>query len=294
MDISDKTLKTVHIIAGIFHLIQAGYGFVLTQTSLKDQSSFNVANPVATSPGITNGDVTTQNKLFTYDMASIAPIFSLMSCANHIFAITKWNTTYKAYLQRGYDPYKWAEYAVSNLLMVYIITALSGVVDIKLLAVVALLNIVLQYTGYTSEKAAGRAIYSDASLEDVYYDVAIQMQSIGYMVFFIQCGAFMSAFFTSVLTSDSGESGDSQVPTLIYLIIFIIVFLYSLFGLLNSMYVNGADPSKLEDQVGFRYFRLRDFRRVSLYYVILSLVAKSFLLNMILFGSIQSRKPTPP
>ncbi len=84
--VSSSTLKNAHIGATVLHLIQAGYGFAITQTIFKNESSFNLANPVATYPGQVNDgteggeiiletDVMRQNNLWSYDLAQVVPVF---------------------------------------------------------------------------------------------------------------------------------------------------------------------------------------------------------------------------
>lgn len=251
--ISDLTLRILHGSAMGFHLIQGVYGEVLVNTMYKDREEFPIGNPILGK---------TPNTIGTYDLTQLAPVFSFLSAANHLWAVSDF-TRYLQWVDRGYNPVRWIEYSVSAGLMYYIVAVLSGVIDIKTLVLLVCTNLALQYTGYSIEK--------DSALKNT--DSANRQQVIGFLIFASQMVCIWTAFFTSVAEESN------EIPILVWFIIFFITALFLSFGLLSLAYTRGRSGEKT-------HLVESDFRKIEVGYIILSFVAKTFLMNTVLFGSV--------
>ena len=270
MDVSDHTLKWLHAGAAVCHLIQAGYGEALVNTIYKKDGQFPIANPV----------INNTNNLGQYQLTQLVPVFSLLSAVNHSWSFFDFER-YKSFVDSGYNPVRWAEFSISASLMNYLIGSLSGIVDIKTLSGLVFANASLQYIGFSLEKDTGRAINTaNTEISSLLYESAKRQEIGGFLIFFGYMAVIWTAFFTSVSESDQ------NVPSFVWLIIFIITALYITFGLLSICYVRGANRNL--SGTGFRKFRETNFRKVEVGYIILSLVAKTFLMNMVLFGSVRT------
>jgi hypothetical protein len=275
-DISDKTLKILHGTAALCHLIQAAYGEALVNTIYKNKSLFQIANPTYENT----------NVIGEYQLSQLVPIFSLLSTVNHSWALFDFQH-YKKFVDQGYNPVRWGEYSISAGLMTYVIASLSGITDIKTLIGLLLANGAMQFSGYSIEKLVSQSIHDpDDRFAQVLYQSAVREQIVGFIIFILQMAIVWIAFFTSVAQSDQ------EVPAFVWTIILILTALYLAFGLLSVCYMRGADR-KLTN-TGFKAFRETDFRKVEVGYIILSFISKTFLMNMVLFGSVNQPDPIQP
>lgn len=306
LSVSDKTLKILHGSAALCHLIQAAYAEALVNTVYKDKAIFDIANPTYDNT----------NVIGSYDLAQLVPIFSLLSSANHTWALFDFQR-YATFVEKGYNPVRWTEYSMSAGLMTYIIASLSGITDIKTLIGILIANVALQYTGYSVEKLTAQSMRSDDLIcKDILYQGAIREQIIGFLIFAVQMAIVWIAFFTSVAQSDQ------DVPIYVWTIIFILTALYLAFGLLSVCYTRGASvfntrgakpsrdnntrgasvfntrddgiPTSNKSKTGFSAFRETDFRKVEVGYIALSFISKTFLMNMVLFGSVSATANVSP
>lgn len=262
--VSDVTLRALHGVAASFHLIQGIYGETLVNTAFKDKAEFPVSNPVLEHP---------LNTIGTYNLAQLAPVFSFLSAANHLWAVSDFSGYLVWVDQRGYNPARWLEYSVSAGLMYYMIAVMSGIIDIKTLVLLAVSNVALQYTGYSIEKDSARAIRHN---DERSYDSANRQQITGFLIFAAQMVCIWTAFFTSIAQSNE------EVPLLVWFIIFFITALFLAFGILSLAYTRGC--------LRARHLSEPDFRKIEVGYIILSFLAKTFLMNSVLFGAV-SRPP---
>jgi len=103
----------------------------------------------------------------------------------------------------------------------------------------------------------------------------MNQQYIGFTLF----AGIMSVLWTSFGTA-LDESGDA--PDEVWAIMVVLTALYLSFGILSLSYARGS----LKES-----FATKNFRKVEVGFIILSFVAKTFLLNMVLFGSMRDRNP---
>lgn len=260
---SNNALWWMHAIAGGAHLAQFAYGEALVNSTYKDKGFFRVDNPVFGKD---------EGHLGKYQLTQLAPLFSLCSAVNHTWSILDFQR-YLSYVDAGYNPVRWAEYAVSASLMNILVGQLSGIQDVKILVGLVGANVAMQYVGYSVEKETAQAI---TTKDPILYEGAIRQQITGFLIFAMYMAVIFIAFFTAVSTSEQ------SVPDFVWSIIIIIAILYLAFGVLSLMYTRGANPNGAPKR-----WTVTDFRNVEAGYIVLSLVAKTFLVNMVLFGGIQ-------
>lgn len=255
MTVGPGLLRGLHGFAALLQLAQFGYAEALVNSTFKDRGFTKLTNPV-------NDKL---NHLGTYQLSQLVPIFSLLSSVNHTWAFFDFKRYLNLVDNEGYNPVKFGEYAVSASLMYWIVSSLSSAVDVKILAFMVLSNLALQFTGYSIEKDVGQGHLGSAMRQEV----------TGFLIFVAQFSVIWTAFFTSINQSDETEDGD--VPAYVYSIIFIITALFVSFGVVSMIYV------KKSRKPGVNKVQL--FRSIEVAYLALSIVSKSFLMNMVLFGS---------
>lgn len=267
MIVSDQLLRNLHIGAASAHFVQFMYAEALVNTSFSKKGYFPVDNRLGTR----------ENVISEYQLTQVVPIFSLLSTCNHVWSAIRFDA-YRDQIEQGYNPWRWIEFSASASLMNYIVGQLSGITDIKLLSALIGANVSLQYIGYSLEKDSGRALQMhDSHL----YESAMRQQVAGFLIF----ATYMSAIFTSFFTAISQTAG---VPDFVYSVIFIIFALYLCFGVLSLAYTRGAKPGPQPK------WSIRNFRNVEVGYLVLSFVAKTFLLNMVLFGASRDKVEENP
>lgn len=266
--VSDVMLRALHGSAAGLHLAQGVYGETLVNTLFANKARFPLTNDV----------LNYNHTVGTYNLAQLAPVFSFLSAANHLWAVIDFSGYLQWVDQRGYNPARWLEYSASAGLMWYMVAVMSGLIDIKPLVLLALANVALQYTGYSIEKDSAEALRQQSATS---YDSAQRQQVIGFLIFAAQIICVWTAFITSATTASD------SVPWLVWLIMVVITALFLAFGLLSLAYTRGfcANASVLRE---------RDFRKVEVGYIILSFVAKTFLMNAVLFGAVERPDVNPP
>ncbi len=270
--ISRSSLKALHGTAALFHLAQFGYAEALVNTKFKDRQGSNLVNVVGSEPGSTEGPLSVKN-IGSYDLAQLVPLFSLLSTANHAWSFFDFERYMDYVDNKGYNPVRWAEYSVSASLMVYVVASLSGAIDVKTLSFLVLSNVALQFSGYSIEKDVGTANHSGSRLP---MGSAVRQEIVGFLIFLAQLVPIWTAFFTSV------SAEDSEAPSFVWAIVFIITALFLSFGIVSVVYLLKVRRSFKSER-----FDLASFRTIELAYLVLSFVSKTFLMNMVLFGSVR-------
>ena len=200
-------------------------------------------------------------QLFSTRIAEWAPWFSLLSTSNHVWSLANWDQYTAQIINKEHaNLWRWNEYAVSASLMYFIIYQLSGGEDVDAAVLLVTTNVVMQYLGYLSEKTndLGEARRTNA---------------LGFVLFAAQWTVLMSSFFTSL------DQAEDDLPAELYSIIFVMFAFFLMFGLLHTANIESWCPCGAKGAA--------KYRKVEMGYVILSLTAKTFLLNMILFGSMR-------
>ncbi len=285
--ISDQALRWLHAGAGSGHLVQAIMGWTLVNTVYKDNGFFFLHNPVASSPNSPNTTLN-ENFISQYQLTQLVPAFSLLSTFNHFWAVFDFKR-YLSFVDEGYNPVRWAEFAASAGISTWAIGQTSGITNVRELTAILIINAAMQFSGYSIEKDVGRSLKSSGKEAEHLFSSAVRQEIMGFGMFAAILTMIWIAFFTSIENVNDEEDGD--VPSFVYAIVIILSFLYLTFGIVSVAYVNGANPKNKSKKSNFWKLRDSNFRNIELYYIVLSFVSKSLLLNLILFGAINSREP---
>jgi hypothetical protein len=205
-----------------------------------------------------------EGDIWEYQLGYLVPIFPFLSSINHIVSLAdpKW---YSTVLETGVNKIRWIEFSVSAGVMLVLIGELSGVLEIRSLVVLAMLNALLQYHGYLIERAVSENA-SRAQIRELLL-IAFSIHIVIWTMIFI-------SFFSVLGTSTRA------VPKAVNSIIIILFTLFTSFGILSALWAVGA---------------VKSFNLVELGYIILSLSAKVFLAWFLYFGVLKSdgRTTTP-
>lgn len=269
-DVSERMLKYGHLGAAIAHLSQGVFGELYINLFNREK---NIRFPLTNSSYV-NGKLTNTWEV-DFDIRQLVPIFSFLSSVNHFYSYGNFDNYLTKVDDEGYNPVRWAEYAVSAGLMNVLVSMLSGISDVKVLFNQLILNAGMQFTGYTSEKLIGQSVMPHKrTVHPACNSVSVsglrqqarQQNILGFILF----AGILVPIWTSFITSI--QESEENVPSTIYIIIILITLFYLSFGILNSLYMYWK---KLQG----------NFRSVEFGYIILSFTSKAFLTYMTLFGS---------
>ncbi|MFX1280191.1 MAG: heliorhodopsin HeR [Promethearchaeota archaeon] len=253
--ISFDYLKKFNRNMGFLHLIQ---GILMLTVGLildfsRDIYTFYL-NFEEVSPGVfeINPNPTV---LFTFSyVGAILASFLLLSALAHLLIAYPLNERYNANLQKGFNPYRWYEYALSSSIMIMFIALLFGVWDFWSLIMIFVLNATMILFGYVME------------LVNQY------TEKTNWKPFLMGCisGAIpwivIIGYFYGVTSNTDGP------PDFVYAIFYSYLVLFNIFAINMVLQYKGVGP-------------WRDYLFGERVYIILSLVAKS-LLAWLAFGGI--------
>ena len=236
---NSSALVSLHGVAALAHFAQFLASLALV---INDNGS--------TWPIISRGFQDTVNT-WKYNLAYLVPLFPALSSVNHAVAYMA-GPWYDRVLQSRVNKLRWVEYSVSAGIMLWIISTLSGIIEIRSLVTIALLNAALQYVGYSIEKAKAENTNNvkQLLLIGISVHVAIWVQ------------IFIS-FYTVI------NESKNKAPAGVYTIIMVMFVLFTSFGVWSALWV---------------FDKVASFEILEMGYLILSLVAKTFLTWMVYFG----------
>lgn len=200
--------------------------------------------------------VTDPKVLFKLPFGIMVAMFLFLSAIFHfIIVLPKVNDKYNSDLEQNINQFRWYEYSVSSSLMIVLIAVLLGVYDIGTLIAIFILNASMNFFGLLMEKMnQGKEKVSWSSF--VFGSIA----GIGPWIIII-----IYAF---------GNTDPSQVPWFVYAIVASYFVFFNLFPI--NMVLQYLKVGKWKDYIyGERG------------YIILSLLAKSVLAWLVLFGVMQ-------
>ncbi len=261
MELTFKKLRRFNLIMGGLHLIQ-GVGMIFLATSV-------IQKIAEFSPTITqfylSYNVETQSletasrDLFQLPFGILVGTFLLLSALAHalISVPNRLNAVYNRDLQKGMNKFRWFEYAVSSSVMIVLIATLFGIYDIASLILIFVVNASMNLFGLLMEQVnSGR---TDGKL------------NWGPFVW----GAFAGlAPWAAILLYMFGTGNFGQVPWFVWAIV------ATYFLMFNTFPVNMILQYK---KVG----KWKDYLYGERVYIVLSLVAKSILAWLVLFGAMQ-------
>ena len=180
--------------------------------------------------------------------------FPLISAAAHFVIAFLKKRSYNENLKKGMNPYRWYEYALSSSIMIVIISTFVGIWDFWSLAMIFVLNAMMNMFGYLMELINQKTEKTNWS--------AFILGSIS--------GAVPWVVLFSYFTGDIIAS-ENNIPTFVYLI-FVIYFV---------MFMSFAVNMVLQYKAIGRW---RDYLYGERVYIILSFVAKTLLVWFVFAG----------
>lgn len=251
-------LRRFNLIMGFLHFIQGVMMLILSLTwdkiidfKPKIFSNFLTYDPVL------ERLVTDTKPLFDLPFGILVSVFLFLSALAHfiISVPKKTNQIYNADLQNGINQFRWYEYALSSSLMIVLIASLFGVFDIGSLILIFGLNATMNLFGLLMEKM-NQGKEKPSWLSFIYGSIA------GVIPWVI------------ILLYGFGNADPGEVPGFVYAIAGVYFVFFNLFPI--NMILQYKKIGKFKDYLyGERG------------YIILSLLAKTLLAWLVLFGVMQ-------
>jgi hypothetical protein len=197
--------------------------------------------------------------LFDLPFGVFVAVFLFLSAAAHaLISIPRGvNNYYNEGLKKGINPFRWFEYALSSSVMIALIATLFGIYDIASLLLIFIVNACMNLFGLVMEQ-----LNSGREKEKVNWGPFIWGSLAGV------------APWIAILIYMFGTGNFDQVPWFVWAIV------GTYFVAFNSFPVNMILQYK-------RVGKWRDYLYGERVYITLSLVAKSILAWLVLFGAMQ-------
>lgn len=254
-------LKRFNMTMGAMHLIQGLLMLILASTVIQKIGEFQ---PNITQFYIYYNDVSmslevTQRVLFQLPFGVLVASFLLLSALAHaIISIPKkTNDIYNKDLALGVNKFRWIEYALSSSVMIVLIATLFGVYDIATLLLIFVVNASMNLFGLDMELLnAGK-----------------EKKKVNWIPFISGSIAGLAPWIV-ILVYMFGTGDVSRVPWFVWAIVGTYFVAFNTFPI--NMVLQYLNVGKWADYLyGERV------------YIILSLVAKSILAWLVLFGAMQ-------
>ena len=256
-----KKLRNFNLIMGVLHFVQGVAMLFLATTVIEKIAEFS---PVITQNFLAFNTETMSlelqsKELFQLPFGILVDSFLLISAAAH-FLISlpkKLNEKYGKDLEMGINQFRWFEYSLSSSIMIVLIATLFGIYDIASLVLIFIVNASMNLFGLVMEqlnagRTKGKVIWGP----------------------FIWGSIAGIAPWIAILLYMFGTGNFSDVPWFVWAII------GTYFVAFNTFPVNMVLQYK---GIG----KWKDYIYGERVYIILSLVAKSILAWLVLFGAMQ-------
>lgn len=253
-----KKLKRFNLIMGAFHLVQ-GIAMLFLATSViqkiaefqpKITQFFLEFNPA------TKSLETASRDLFDLPFGILVASFLLISAVAHgIIALM--SKQYFSDLQKGINKFRWFEYALSSSIMIVLISTLFGIYDIASLILIFIVNASMNLFGLVMEQ-----MNSGAEKTNVKWGPFVWGSVAGI------------APWIAIFLYMFGTGNFDMVPWFVWAIV------GTYFVAFNTFPINMILQYK-------RVGKWKDYFYGERVYIVLSLVAKSFLAWLVLFGAMQ-------
>jgi hypothetical protein len=150
--VSVQRLRRFNIIMGFLHLVQGLTMLYLGTTVVGEVSEFQInvtTNFLEFIPG--EGLVLASDVLFALPFGIMVASFLLISALAHFIIAGPANEQYNADLLRGVNRFRWFEYALSSSVMIVLISTLFGIYDIASLVLIFIVNAAMNLFGLDME-----------------------------------------------------------------------------------------------------------------------------------------------
>ncbi len=260
MESTFKKLRRFNLIMGFFHLVQGIAMVFLAYFVIDKIEAFQptiVQNYLTFVPG--EGLVLVGRALFTLPFGILVAVFLFLSAFAH-FLISVPNKVFGIYvegLKKGMNQFRWFEYALSSSIMIVLTSVLFGVTDIASLILIFVVNASMNLFGLLME----------------------QLNS-GFEKGKVKWGPFIWGSIAGitpwvvVALYIFGSGSVTDAPWFVWAILFSYFFSFNAF------------PFNMIAQY-LKLGKWKDYLVGEKTYIILSLVAKSILAWLVLFGAMQ-------
>ena len=260
-EITYSKLRRFNLIMGGLHLLQGIAMLFLATTVIQKIGEFSpqiTQNYLAFNPATSSLELESK-VLFDLPFGILVASFLFISAAAHalISIPKKTNEKYNADLEKGINQFRWFEYAISSSIMIVLISTLFGIYDIASLVLIFIVNATMNLFGLVMEQ-----MNSGKSKNDIIWGPFIWGSIAGI------------APWIAILLYMFGNGNFDQVPWFVWAIV------GSYFVAFNTFPVNMILQYK---KVG----KWEDYIYGERIYIVLSLVAKSILAWLVLFGAMQ-------
>jgi len=260
--ITKESLRKFNIIMGGFHLVQGLLMIILATSVIQTIGEFT---PTITQFYLAFNEETrsleiTQAELFELPFGIFVGLFLLASAAAHaIIALPKkTNAIYNQDLDKGMNRFRWFEYAISSSIMIVLIATLFGIYDIASLILIFIVNATMNLFGLVMEQLNARR----KDDENIIWGPFIWGSIAGI------------APWIAIFLYMFGTGNFDMVPWFVWAIV------GTYFVAFNTFPVNMVLQYK---KIG----KWKDYIYGERVYIVLSLVAKSILAWLVLFGAMQ-------
>ena len=151
-NVSVEKLRRFNIFMGFLHLVQGLAMIFFAVTVIAEISTFQInvtTNFLDFVPG--EGLVLKSADLFALPFGFAVASFLLISAVAHFLISGPFNKQYNADLLRGVNKYRWFEYALSSSVMIVLISTLFGIYDIASLVLIFIVNASMNLFGLDME-----------------------------------------------------------------------------------------------------------------------------------------------
>lgn len=261
MDTAFRKLRRFNMLMGALHLVQGILMLILATGVIQkiaefspDIKQFYITYNVDTQSLETAGRV-----LFQLPFGVFVALFLLISAAAHalISIPNKLNAVYNADLGRGINKFRWFEYALSSSVMIVLIATLFGIYDIASLLLIFVVNASMNLFGLV--------------MEQLHANRADGKVNWGPFVWGSIAGI---APWAAIIIYMTGTGNYDLVPWFVWAIV------GAYFVAFNTFPINMILQYK---KVG----KWKDYLYGERIYIVLSLVAKTILAWLVLFGAMQ-------
>jgi len=252
-------LRRFNIIMGVLHLIQGVAMLFLATSVIQTIGEFTPSITqffLAFNPATRSLEVQSK-ELFQLPFGVFVSLFLLISALAHgIISIPKkTNQIYNTDLEKGINRFRWFEYAISSSIMIVLIATLFGIYDIASLTLIFFVNATMNLFGLVMEQL-------NSGKEKVNWGPFIWGSIAGI------------APWIAIFIYMFGTGNFSSVPWFVWAIV------GTYFVAFNTFPINMILQYK---KIG----KWKDYVYGERVYIILSLVAKSILAWLVLFGAMQ-------
>ena len=267
-------LKGFNIKAAFAHLLAftafAVLAFVFLKPNYKSASVYRIG-ATAPAPGVEIDSLdypTKVERLGSINISTWILFFFAFTVIFHVLYATDFfgKGYYTKFLQEGWNPVRWGEYAISAPIMIVIISMLTGNRDITSLWASFFVIAALQFCGFIVERETIKPI------KDV-----LQAQIATAIGWILLLAVWIPLLYSIVMVIGDARGYASNVPAWVPLIVVLQFFQYSWFGFIQMKQVRAL----------VKGMPLPDFFSIERSYILLSFASKLALGSFIGYGLLQ-------